>query len=220
MKSKAESLVTATEGSTARTESPASDPMPLSERIGLLKWDAERAWLRFRYFFEHVADCDTCGFPTLTAKMVKGRYRLECRDCAQMGVMLRALHQRHPEAFAPMSPGVLWGPEGFYPDLSFPPDPDAGYVRPHAEIHDDLLKANLEIYELKRVLARLHESNGNQATVFQDDVCDLLLALGLSDRARSVSPHRVLQEEVLPAIRSMRGWSVSAPHSKLGDSAK
>lgn len=40
---------------------------------------------------------------------------------------------------------------------------------------------------------------------FQDDVRDLLLALGLSDHARPVSAHNVVQDEIIPAIRRLRG---------------
>lgn len=44
------------------------------------------------------------------------------------------------------------------------------------------------------------KSNGE---VYQDDVADLLRALGLSDHARPYSAHEVLQREILPRIREL-----------------
>lgn len=38
----------------------------------------------------------------------------------------------------------------------------------------------------------------------QNDVAELLRTLGLSDHARPVSPHAVVQDEILPAIRRLR----------------
>lgn len=43
-----------------------------------------------------------------------------------------------------------------------------------------------------------------QAKVFQDDVRDLLEALGLGTHARPESPHDVVQNEVIPAIKALR----------------
>ena len=47
--------------------------------------------------------------------------------------------------------------------------------------------------------------------VYQDDIHDLLEALDLGTHARPESPHEVLQEEVLPAIRELRGDERDAP---------
>jgi hypothetical protein len=38
----------------------------------------------------------------------------------------------------------------------------------------------------------------------QDDVAATLRALGISDHARPVSPHQVMQDEVLPALAALR----------------
>lgn len=43
-----------------------------------------------------------------------------------------------------------------------------------------------------------------QEDVFQGDVRDLLSAVGLSDHARPKSPHRVVQDEVIPTARKQR----------------
>jgi len=40
--------------------------------------------------------------------------------------------------------------------------------------------------------------------VQQDDVRDLLIALGLGDHARPESLHCIVQEEIIPAIRRLR----------------
>ena len=37
----------------------------------------------------------------------------------------------------------------------------------------------------------------------QDDIAEMLRALGLSDRARDASPHEVVIDEVLPAIKRL-----------------
>lgn len=41
-------------------------------------------------------------------------------------------------------------------------------------------------------------------SVLQDDLAELLRALGLSDHARPYSPHEVMQREVLPAVQSLK----------------
>lgn len=40
--------------------------------------------------------------------------------------------------------------------------------------------------------------------MMQDDVAELLRVLGISDHARPVSPHRVVQDEIIPAIKFLR----------------
>lgn len=40
--------------------------------------------------------------------------------------------------------------------------------------------------------------------LMQDDMIELMEALGISTHARPVSPHRVMQDEILPAVREMR----------------
>lgn len=39
--------------------------------------------------------------------------------------------------------------------------------------------------------------------VYQNDIRDLLLALGLSPHARPYSPHEVMWREILPAVRKL-----------------
>lgn len=41
--------------------------------------------------------------------------------------------------------------------------------------------------------------------IMQDDIAEMLRALGIGDHARSMSPHRVVQDEVLPGIRRLVG---------------
>jgi hypothetical protein len=47
-------------------------------------------------------------------------------------------------------------------------------------------------------------SEKNQSDVFQEDVRDLLEALGLGTHARPKSPHEVIQDEIIPAIESLK----------------
>ncbi|MDX1390552.1 MAG: hypothetical protein R3344_15290, partial [Acidobacteriota bacterium] len=65
-------------------------------------------------------------------------------------------------------------------------------AREHGDNLDFLLKQSKE-----------RESRAALNTeVLQADVRDLLRALGISDHARPISPHEVVQTEVLPAIRA------------------
>lgn len=41
-------------------------------------------------------------------------------------------------------------------------------------------------------------------SVMQDDMTDLMTALGISTNARPVSPHEVMQNEIIPAVRALR----------------
>lgn len=42
------------------------------------------------------------------------------------------------------------------------------------------------------------------------DVVDMLNALGLGDHARPISMHQIVQTEILPAIRMLRGIAAEA----------
>lgn len=52
--------------------------------------------------------------------------------------------------------------------------------------------------------ALLFRSLADATDEMQGDVRDLLLALGLGDHARPISPHRIVQDEILPAINALR----------------
>ena len=41
------------------------------------------------------------------------------------------------------------------------------------------------------------------ADVMQDDIAEILRTLGLGDHARPLSPHEVVQQEILPMLREM-----------------
>jgi hypothetical protein len=45
--------------------------------------------------------------------------------------------------------------------------------------------------------------SNRSADAFQDDVAMILRALGISDHARSISAHLVVQDEILPEIRRL-----------------
>lgn len=45
--------------------------------------------------------------------------------------------------------------------------------------------------------------SGDTSSLMQDDMAELLRALGLGDHARSISPHEVMQLEILPVVRLM-----------------
>lgn len=50
----------------------------------------------------------------------------------------------------------------------------------------------------------------------QEDVRDMLAALGISDHARPYSPHEVVRREILPAIERLRAgcaeWKAQVQH--------
>jgi hypothetical protein len=64
-----------------------------------------------------------------------------------------------------------------------------------------LADRDVALLEVERLRAAVAE---NAPLALAQDVQDLLEALGLSIRARPVSPHQVVQEEVLPAVRALR----------------
>ncbi len=80
----------------------------------------------------------------------------------------------------------------------------------------------IELLNLRSDVRSLNARLAHAESVLQDDVRALLLALGLSDHARPVSPHRVIVDEVLPAIRALRGRPSCDPVSMalLRDSAE
>lgn len=68
--------------------------------------------------------------------------------------------------------------------------------------YEDRLKATIQsqaetIERLKAEAA----SAGRSMCVMQDDLSALLRALGIPDCARPASPHRVMEDEALPAVR-------------------
>jgi hypothetical protein len=59
----------------------------------------------------------------------------------------------------------------------------------------------------------------SQAEVFQDDIHALLEVLGLGNHARTESPHQVLHQEVIPAIKRLKGAETgSSPSSPVAGS--
>lgn len=62
-------------------------------------------------------------------------------------------------------------------------------------------------------------SEKSQAEVFQDDIHALLEVLGLGNHARPESPHQVLHQEVIPAIKRLkREENGSSPSSPVAQS--
>ncbi|MDP8961535.1 MAG: hypothetical protein M3N32_07980 [Actinomycetota bacterium] len=54
-----------------------------------------------------------------------------------------------------------------------------------------------------RLLCQACEEHYSQASIFQDDLAELLNLLGLGTHARPKSPHHVFVDEVLPALRRL-----------------
>lgn len=57
--------------------------------------------------------------------------------------------------------------------------------------------------ELKRARAE-NDRISSSFVVMQDDIAELLRALGLSDHARDASPHEVMTNEIIPAVKRAR----------------
>jgi hypothetical protein len=73
---------------------------------------------------------------------------------------------------------------------------DAALPRLLEATHRVLVEANLWC----EVCGKAHHTNSEVA---QDDLAEVLQVLGLGDHARPISPHAVVQTEVLPAIRRL-----------------
>lgn len=81
------------------------------------------------------------------------------------------------------------------------PDRETSNVR-HADVGGDRVPGGLRADARDSVVGP-EAAVSNSMRAMQDDVAEMLRALGLSDAAAPMSPHDVVQRQVLPAIRQL-----------------
>jgi len=79
------------------------------------------------------------------------------------------------------------GGSGYYADSDEPPDPETIFHGLCGRC--DAVHGSWEACDATRA--------------FQGDIAAILMSLGLGDHARPMSPHRVVRDEIIPAIEAL-----------------